>query len=122
MVVIKRPIGSILELGYQNKGKELIYAAQQNGKPLNGSTMNSLNGILHQLSTLSIVANELFQSVLDSSKETFTRITDISTRLKNVNEKLDTIESYAVQSSYTFYGNSSLVLKEETINILRKKK
>jgi len=121
MVVIKRPISHYLDLGYANKGRELIHCASLVGKTLNGADMNSLVGILHQLSALSAIANELFQSVLDSSKETFTRISDISTRIKNVNEQLDVVEMYAMKSSSTFYKNQSFQMKEESLSFLRKK-
>jgi hypothetical protein len=80
-----------------------------------------LNGLLYQLSSLSSIADELFQSVLDSSKETFTRISNISTRLKTVNDKLDSIDSYISNNTSKFYGNHAYQLSETAVAFLSKK-
>ena len=122
-MVVKRAIAHYSTVGHQNGGGELIKSAQIAGvskkkkkktqlskKTLQGSCMNDLNGLLYQLSALSTIADELFQSVLDSSKETFTRITNISTRLKSCNEKLDSVDAYISQNSTKFYGNHAYQL------------
>jgi len=118
---VQRQVNAIAEVGYTNKGGELIKSAAISGKTLNGSAMNSLNGILHQLNSLATVANELFQSVLDASKETYTRVNNISSRIREVNDKMEGIESYIVQHSSQFYGNGSYILNEKNIKILRAK-
>lgn len=119
--MVLRHINAIAEVGYSNKGGELIKSAQISGKTLNGSSMNSLNGILYQLNSLATVANELFQSVLDASKETYTRVNNISSRVKEVNDKLEGIESYIVQNSSQFYANGSYQMNEKNLKVLRNK-
>lgn len=119
--MVQRHINPIAEVGYANKGGELIKSATISGKTLNGSSMNSLNGILYQLNSLATVANELFQSVLDASKETYTRVNNISSRLKEVNGKMESIESYIVKNSSQFYANGSYQMTEKNLKVLRNK-
>jgi hypothetical protein len=119
--MVKRQINAIAEVGFANKGSDLIKAAQISGKTLNGSGMNSLSGILYQLNSLATIANELFQSVLDSSKETYTRINNISERVANVNGKLDSIGDYIEKNSGQFYANGSYKLTEQNQKVFRQK-
>lgn len=119
--MVKHHVANIAEASFQNKGVELIKSATISGKTLLGANMNSLTGILYQLNSLASVANELFQSVLDSSKETYTRLNNISSRIGTVNEKLSSIEEYIEQNSTQFYANGSYKLSENNVKVFRQK-
>jgi hypothetical protein len=84
--------------------------------------MNSLNGLLSQLSQISIIAHELFEEVLSNSKKTFDRMSNIKSRAEKIAEKLPVVENYILNNSQNFYKNSSYVLSEETLNTVFRKK
>lgn len=78
---------------------------------LQGSAVNAMNGLLLQLSQLSVIANELFTSVIQQSQQIQTRIQNISTKLKSVSEKLPQMEKYCYEkNSQLLYTNSSYIL------------
>jgi hypothetical protein len=105
MVVTKRPVQHFDTFGYRNGGVELIQCAHVTGKTLQGSAMNSMNGVLFQLSSLSLIAKELFDGIMDASKETFSRLSSLKERVIRANQKLNDIENY------TYENNPRLLFK-----------
>jgi hypothetical protein len=84
--------------------------------------MNSYNGLLLQLSSISLIATELFDEILTNSKKTFDRISSISQRVSRIKEKIPEIESYVEKNSNNFYQNSSMIISEEKIQTIFHKK
>jgi len=120
--VTKKLIGHYDSFGLEQKGQELITSALEAGKPLQGKAMNSLNGLLSQLSQISIIAQELFEEVLQNSKKTFDRMANIRNRADKIIEKLPVVENYVFNNSQNFYKNGGYQLTEDKLNGLFRKK
>lgn len=64
MVIFKRLIPNYDEFGYRSDGPQLLKAGAVEPNILHGVAENSLTGLLLQLSSLSLIATELFDGIL----------------------------------------------------------
>ena len=106
MVIVKRPVQHYDSFGYRNDGHTIIQSANVSGKILQGTSENSLTGLLYQLSTVSLIATELFNSILSSSQETFNRISSLTSRVQNVNNQINEIEQYMINNNHNHLYNT----------------
>jgi hypothetical protein len=74
MTIVKRVVHHYDKFGVQNEGPAMIQCAHTSGKTLQGGAMMSMNGLLFQLSALSVVAGELFNSLAQATKESVSRV------------------------------------------------
>lgn len=100
-----------------------MHAAHNAGKTLQGSAQNSMNGLLFQLSSLSLVATELFNTVLSSSKDSLARVQNLSARVQVVKQKLPQLEEmvYSGINKDLFYATRGYQLTDENKAVLLKK-
>lgn len=106
MVIVKRPLVHSDVFGLKNEGLSLIQSGSIAGKTLQGTNMSSLTGLMFQLSSLSLIAQEMFQSIMSSSEQTFNRISSLTSRLQNVNNQLQDIEHYMLTNNHNLLFNS----------------
>jgi hypothetical protein len=64
MVIFKRLIPNYDEFAYRSDGIQLVKAGAVEPNILHGAAENSLTGLLLQLSSLSLIATELFDGIL----------------------------------------------------------
>lgn len=79
-----------------------------------------MSGLLFQLSSLSLVASELFDSILTSSKTTFERIGALTQRVENVNNTLSEVEQYMMQNSKKMFTTFGYNFNEKSMVVLQK--
>lgn len=115
MVVTKQPMLHRDQYGFLNGGNEIIQSGELSGKTLQGVAMNSLAGLLLQLTTISNVANEIFSELLTASKETHQRILTLSNKVRSVHNSLPQNEQYLYQhNSQLLYTSLPSQWKMET--------
>ncbi|KAL0490595.1 WAS protein family [Acrasis kona] len=129
MVVTKRPLAHYDTLGLRNGGNELITTGHICGKTLQGSAMNSMNGMLFQLSSLSLIAREIFDGILAQSVETFERVNKLKERIQTASVKLTEAEEYTknnndklllTTSGYHFGEESRRILNKEDSQMIQR--
>lgn len=122
MVVIKRPLEHFDSYGYRNAGNSLIESSSVSGHVLQGRNMNSMNGILFQLSSLALTASEIFNSLNESARETFDRLNALNTRIQQINNKLPQYEQFMHENNSKLLFSTSLYeLTEANLAVLYKK-
>ncbi|KAF0984594.1 hypothetical protein FDP41_000493 [Naegleria fowleri] len=123
MVVIKRPLEHFDRFGFQNNtGASLIESSRISGHILQGRNMNSMIGVLYQLSALSQTAIEIFNSLSESATGTFDRINALNTRIQQINNKLPEYERFMHDNnSKLLFSASGYELSEANIAVLYRK-
>ncbi len=121
MVILQRPINHYDAYGHRNEGTALISSASISGSTLQGAAANSLNGLLFQLSNLSLIATEMFDSILTTSRSTFDRISQLTNRVQHMNQTLTDVENYMSQNNHTLlFTNNGYVFTEEQRAVLNR--
>lgn len=121
MVILQRPINHYDAYGHRNEGIQLISSAGISGNTLQGSAANSLNGLLFQLSNLSLIATEMFDSILQTSRGTFERISKLTDRVQQMNSTLTNVEQYMIANNHKLlFTNNGYVLTESQRAVLNK--
>ncbi|KAG2386915.1 hypothetical protein C9374_001950 [Naegleria lovaniensis] len=124
MVVIKRPLEHFDRCGFSqnNTGASLIESSRISGHMLQGRNMNSMTGVLYQLSALATTASEIFNSLSESARGTFDRINALNTRIQQINNKLPEYEQFMHNNNNKLlFSASGYELTEANIAVLYRK-
>ncbi|KAG2385996.1 hypothetical protein C9374_003145 [Naegleria lovaniensis] len=99
-----------------------IESSRISGQILHGRNMNSMTGVMQQLSTLALTACEMFQSLSQTVQGSFERIHSLNSRIQEINHKMPEYEQFMHQNNHKLlFRTSCHELSESSLEILYRK-